>query len=98
MAPFNWGVSDPEDVALLEKIHAGIVRYGMEVPAIFMLESLLPMALLGSQAMLFLAPVLSVVVPIHGYERAARLLERREIIERLIVSIEWSLDGREQKR
>lgn len=88
----TWGRGvTEEDAALLARVHEGICRYRMEVPAIFMMESLLPVAVLGSQAMHFLAPVVSAFVNPTDYGRLARLLERRDVIEKMMCRLEASL-------
>lgn len=89
-----WGLGlTPEDEALLNRIVSGISRYRMEVPAIFTLESLLPLALVGSQAMHFLSPVVTAFVSPNGYDRLARLMERRDVIERVMCRLEQALNS-----
>ncbi|MCP9452684.1 MAG: hypothetical protein NNA23_08375 [Nitrospira sp.] len=73
-----------EDQALLERIADAVVRRGMAAPAMVFLESLAPMNFVGSQALQVLAPVLEVVLDTKALDQAARLLERRDAIERLV--------------
>jgi len=77
-----------EDLALLERIAEAVVKRGMTAPATIFLESLGPMNFLGSQALYFLAPIVEWALDAKEIERAARLLERRETIPRLIAIIE----------
>lgn len=77
-----------EDLALLERIADAVVKRGMAAPATVFLESLGPMNFLGSQALHFLAPILEFALNVKELEQAARLLERRETISRLISMIE----------
>lgn len=77
-----------EEQALLEKIATAIVARQMTGPAVLFLESVGPMNFLGSQALHFLTPILDLVCDSREIERAARLLERREAIPRLIALIE----------
>jgi hypothetical protein len=78
----------PEDVLLLEKVASEIVSRRMATPAVLFLESAGPMNFLGSQALHFLTPILNLVCDTREIERAARLLERRDAIPRLIALIE----------
>jgi hypothetical protein len=78
----------PDDVLLLEKIAAAIVQRRMAGPALLFLESAGPMNFLGSQALHFLTPILSLACETGELERAAHLLERRDAIPRLIAVLE----------
>ena len=77
-----------EEQALLEKIAGAGVTRGMAGPAVLFLESAGPMNFLGSQALHFLVPILDLACDAPEIEQAARLLERREAIPRLIELIE----------
>lgn len=77
-----------DEVVLLEKVATEIVSRRMATPAVLFLESAGPMNFLGSQALHFLTPILSLVCDTREIERAARLLERRDAIPRLIALIE----------
>ena len=77
-----------DDVALLDKIAAAVVDRRMASPAMLFLESVGPMNFLGSQALHFLTPILNLACETREIERAARLLERRNAIPRLIALIE----------
>lgn len=77
-----------DDVVLLEKVATEIVSRRMATPAMLFLESAGPMNFLGSQALHFLTPILNLVCDAREIERAARLLERRDAIPRLIALIE----------
>jgi hypothetical protein len=76
------------DLALLERAADVIVQRGMAIPAVLFLESLGPMNFLGSQALHFLTPILSVVFEQRDVERVALLLERRDTLSRLSALIE----------
>jgi len=82
------------DLALLERAADVIVQRGMAIPAVLFLESLGPMNFLGSQALHFLTPILSVVFEQRDVERVALLLERRDTLSRLSALI----DTREHER
>jgi hypothetical protein len=77
-----------EEQALLEKVAAAVVGRQMAEPAVLFLETAGPMNFLGSQALHFLAPILDLACDAREIERAARLLERRDAIPRLIELIE----------
>jgi hypothetical protein len=77
-----------EEQVLLEKVATTIVNRGMASPAVLFLESAGPMNFLGSQALHFLAPILDLACDAREIEQAARLLERRDAIPRLIELIE----------
>ncbi|MCP9449287.1 MAG: hypothetical protein NNA21_04390 [Nitrospira sp.] len=77
-----------EDQALLDRIAEAVVQRGMAAPAMVFLESLAPMNFVGSQALHVLAPLLEVVLDAKTLDQAARLLERRDTIDRLVALIE----------
>jgi len=77
-----------EDLALLQRIADAVVTRGMAAPATVFLESLGPMNFLGSQALHVLAPILEFALNVKELEQAARLLERRDTISRLISMID----------
>ena len=77
-----------EDLALLERVADAVVKRGMTAPATVFLESLGPMNFLGSQALYFLAPIVEWALNAKEIEHAARLLERRDTISRLITIID----------
>jgi phenylacetate-coenzyme A ligase PaaK-like adenylate-forming protein len=60
----------------------------MTVPAILMLESVKPLAFIGSQALYFFEPMVRALFTIPEYERFAALMERRDNVEALLVRIE----------
>jgi hypothetical protein len=78
----------PEDERLLDRIAGGVVRYGMTVPAIFLLESSKPLSFVGGQFLHFLSPIVHSLFDAREIDRLAYLLERRETLEELIVRIE----------
>ena len=78
----------PEDEELLDRIANAVVRWGMTVPAIFLLESSKPLNFVGSQFLHFLSPIVHSVLDAKDLDRLAVLLERRETVEVLIRRIE----------
>jgi len=81
-------VLTPEDLGLLERVAAAVVKRGMTAPATVFLESLGPMNFLGSQALYFLTPIVEWAFNAKEVEQVARLLERRDTISRLITIID----------
>ena len=77
-----------EERELLERIAGEVVRRGLTAPAILFLASLAPMNFVASQAMLFFAPMVGVVLARKDYDLLQRMLERRESIELILSSIE----------
>lgn len=77
-----------DDLRLLERVATLIVARGMAAPAVVFLESLGPMSFLGSQALHFFTPIIDLAFNAGEVEQIARLLERRDTIERLIALIE----------
>ena len=69
-----------------------VVRRGMARPTVLFLETLGPMNFLGSQALHFLKPIIDLVCEARELEQAARLLERRDALPRLIELIEAKED------
>ncbi|MBX3371987.1 MAG: hypothetical protein KF793_16485 [Nitrospira sp.] len=77
-----------DDLALLERIADAIVTRRMAAPATLFLESMGPMNFLGSQALHFLAPLVECVFNSSELAQIARLLERRDSLQRLTALIE----------
>lgn len=84
----------PDDGQLLERLAERIVALRLEVPAILTLESARPLSLIASQAMVFFQPFVAALFPVASYDRFARLMERRENVERLLRLIEERADAR----
>ena len=76
------------DTALISKLADFVVRRNMSVPAIMFLESVRPLNFVGSQAMVFLQPILSRFFTREEYDKLAVILEKREVIDLLIKEIE----------
>lgn len=86
-----------EDAKLLESVAAKIVRLRMAVPAVFFLESAKPLSFVGSQALVFMEPIVKAFLTLPQYGRFTRLLEERENVERLIQAVE-RLDREQMNR
>ena len=81
------------DTALIRKLADFVIRRNMSVPAVMFLESVRPLNYVGSQAMVFFKPILSRFFTKVEYDKLAALLEKREVIDRLIKEIEQRADA-----
>ena len=79
---------DDCDTDLIRKLADFVVKRNMSMPAIMFLESVRPLNFLGSQAMVFFKPIISRFFTKVEYDKLATLLEKREVIDRLIKEIE----------
>jgi len=80
-----------EDRALLRRVAVTIDRRGMSAAAIFFLESLRPLNYIGSQAMVFLRPFLTMIFSQPEYEQLTAIMEHREGIRALVDEIETAM-------
>jgi hypothetical protein len=87
----------PEDEALLVAVAERVARHRMEVPAVLFLESVRPMSFVGSQALVFLEPIVQSIFDWAQYQRFAALIGERENLERLTRHIERAADAREAR-
>ena len=65
-----------------------IVKKGLAVPVIFLLESTKYISFLAGQTLIFLGPILTMFVSDKKYYNFTQLLEKKENIEFLITQIE----------
>jgi len=78
-----------EDKALLDKLADGIAKRRLMAAALFFLESMKPLGFLGSQAMVFMRPIVQVVWRDPAtYDRVIKILEQRGSIELLLRRLE----------
>ena len=87
-----------EDLALIDRLAARVVELRLEVPAILSLETGRPLSLLAGQAMVFFEPLVAALFRLSDYRRIARLVERRDAIERLLRAIERHADAAHEQR
>lgn len=69
---------EAEDLGLLDRFARLLADRGLTTPAIFLVESLIPLGFLAGQLVHALTPIMGVVASPDDIERLARLLERRE--------------------
>ena len=65
-----------------------IVKRGLSVPAIFLLESTKYISFIAGQLLIFLGPILTFFVSNKNYNQFIELIEKKENIELLMVQIE----------
>lgn len=63
---------------MLDRFARLIADRGLTTPAIFLVESLVPLGFLASQLIHALTPMMGMVAPPDEIERLARVLERRD--------------------
>ena len=81
-------ISEERAVELIEKLSKFIAERRMAAPAIITIESLRPLARIGSQLMHFLAPFAEIIFNPKEYQEFAALLENEEYVRLLIKRID----------
>ena len=92
------GSLSADDRRLLERLAERVVELRMETPAILALESVRPVTLLASQALLFFEPFVRPLFGVAETRRLAALVERREALDALVRMIEDRVDARARSR
>jgi len=88
VASLEAALSDDER-AMLDELADSIAARRMLAPALFMLETVKPLAFVASQAMHFAHPIVQAMWPRpRTYERMTRVLERRGSLELLLRRLE----------
>ena len=77
-----------DDKNTLIELANKIVKKGMAVPAIFLLESTKYISFIAGQTLIFFGPILTIFVSDKKYYNFTQLLEKKENIEFLISKIE----------
>jgi hypothetical protein len=73
---------------IVDKLAREVVRRRLTTPALFALEMGRPLNYIGSQALLFFQPIVSVLFDTEGYRDFARFMEHRESVAYLCERIE----------
>ena len=81
-------VVDERSSAIIERLAREIVRRRLTTPALLALEMGRPLNYIGSQAMVFMQPIVSVLFDTEGYEAFARFMEQRKSVDYLCDRIE----------
>jgi hypothetical protein len=78
-----------DDAAMLDELADAIVKRHMATPALFFLESMRPLSFVGSQMMVFLRPMISLVWTNPArWDQLQRVLEVRGSVEELVRRLE----------
>jgi hypothetical protein len=100
----SWSSADaperelsPEDAEFLDRLAGWLAERRLATAAVLFLESVKPMNFVGSQAMFFFEPMVKAFLTGEGYTRFARIMERRENVERFLERIE-AADAQQQER
>jgi hypothetical protein len=76
-----------------------IVERRLAAPAIFFLETVKPLSFIGSQAMIFLQPIIQAVFPFRSYNEFSVMMEDRSNVEALLREMErLEAEDREKRR
>ncbi len=91
------GLND-EEKRVIELIARGIIERRLSAPAVMFLESVKPLNFIGSQAMVFLRPIIAAIFPTKTYDTIEKILEKRKGIDYLLERIENIEGGDNAKR
>jgi hypothetical protein len=78
-----------EQVKLFDKLSDLVAKKRLTMPAILFLESVRPLNFVGSQAMLFFAPMVHALFTARQYDLIQQALEQRETLAYLIDLLEF---------
>ncbi len=85
--PFKETLTE-QDQELLIKLADKIIKLRMTMPAVLFLESVRPMNYVGSQVMVFFAPMVGIFFQLTEWDRLSRIMEQRESIAYFLDLIE----------
>ena len=94
-------VTSEEEEELIRKIAEKMHSYGMDVPAIILLESVKPLTYIGSQmGRVFVSPFLPIFGDEIGLtgEKLLRVFEKRENVEKILNHLEEMSREEERKK
>lgn len=76
-----------------------MVERRLTAPAVFFLETVKPLSFVGSQAMVFLQPIIQAIFPFRSYNELSVMMEDRKNVEELICEMErLEAEDRERRR
>lgn len=84
----NNRFSDEEITEFISTLAKAIVKKGMSVPAVMMLEMLKPLSFIGHSSLIVFAPILELIIDPVKMEKLQAVTADRERIEQLMISIE----------
>ncbi|MFQ5906566.1 MAG: hypothetical protein ACE5JA_08335 [bacterium] len=82
---------------IIRVLARAIVERRLTAPAIFFLETVKPLSFVGSQAMVFLQPIIQAVFPFRSYNEFSVMMEDRKNAEALIREME-RLEAEQKER
>ena len=82
----------PRQNTIVDRLAAKVVEWKMAVPAVIFLESMKPLNYVGSQVLVFFAPIATTIFDATDYAELTGLLEQRGNIEILLRRIEQKED------
>jgi len=77
-----------EQLMLLQRLANKVVQLRMTTPAILFMESVRPLNYVGSQVMVFLAPLVQIVFSSPEWDQLQQVLEKRESLGYIVDLIE----------
>lgn len=83
----------PAEAEVVDRVLREVIRRQMTTPASIFLESIRPMTYLGSQAMHFFGPFMTVLIEPQAYRAFSSFLEKRGAVDYLLMRME-ALDSR----
>jgi hypothetical protein len=83
------------DTELITYCAGVIVKRRLTSAAIFLLEACKPVNVIGSQALIFLDPLIKIFITLPYYKNIITLLANRANLEKLIVAIEAAENERD---
>jgi len=99
MSDWYAEVTPEERDRVVETVAQGVLKRGLETPAILFLEMHKPVSFFASQGIIVSSPFIAPFIGLDNLRIAARLLEKRENVELLIRRIEdLSIEKQERQR
>ena len=84
---------------IIRVLAKAMVERRLTAPAIFFLESVKPLSFVGSQALIFLQPIIQAIFPFRSYNEFSVMMEDRKNVEELICEMErLEAEDRERRR
>jgi hypothetical protein len=84
---------EAEDLALLDRFARLLADRGLATPAVFLVESLIPLGFLASQLVHAMTPIMGMVASPDDIERLARVLERGETPALFVERLRYAEEG-----
>src|SRR5436309_11873197 len=88
----------PQQEEIIDRLAAKVVEWQMSVPAVLFLESMKPLNYVGSQLLVFFAPIVNSLFTIKDYDDFVKLMEERGNVEILLERIEAREAARDKGR